>query len=160
MENNKDKLIVDILKGTAILVAFAGVLAADFAGAADMEFEPYDYHELYGYEDEVESCVDILRPNIDAAFDERVEYIVEDIDLRGPWYKFELSAYVYAADGEKTLDGFNVACKSNRWITSARLIDRPNAESAERELLVSDTEQLAAWNRQQLHSKQLAAKAE
>jgi len=108
--------------GLLCLAALTGL------GYSSLTYAEYDYednyHALYGYEDELENCVDILRPSLAGENTDRVSYVVEEIYLHGPWY------------------GFRVACKSNRWIEKARLMERPNPNYADQVLLVHDTDEI------------------
>jgi hypothetical protein len=116
-------------------------------GTAQAEYDYEDnYHALYGYEDELQVCVDLLRPSMGIEQVDRVTYQVEEIDLHGPWYKFEIVASTYLSSGQPVTDGFRVACKSNRWIEQARLIERSNPASVDRALVVHETGELVLDN--------------
>ena len=86
------------------------------------------YFEQRGYQDELLLCADLLRPVLAAGQGDRVSYVVDEIELRGPWYRFEIAATVVSAAGETVLEDYRVGCKSNRWIESARLLARHNAQ--------------------------------
>ena len=126
--------------GLLCLAAFTGL------GYSSLAYAKYDYkdnyHALYGYEDELENCVDILRPSLAGDNTDRVSYVVEEIHLHGPWYRFEIKATTYDSAGQRQLEGFRVACKSNRWIEKARLMKRPNPKYADQVLLVHDTDEI------------------
>ena len=142
MENRFDSIILSFLKTLGISVILASVLIASMARA---EYRPYNYLEAYGYDMELQHCVELLRPTLGAAKDEQVKYVVEDITLRGPWYRFEISASVFGADGSTRVDGFKVLCKSNRWIQSAKLIERRNDPAVNRNLVVKNSIELVAY---------------
>ena len=91
------------------------------------------YLEQYGYEEEMNRCIDLLRPVMRISASQtagaaKIIYDVQDVDLRGPWYRFEISVSVEDEAGAKLLDGYKVGCRSNRWIESAQLKDRRNSE--------------------------------
>jgi len=88
----------------------------------------YNYFEENGYEDELELCLQKIRPMINAGADDAVYYEVEEIDLRGPWYRFEISATKVDRTGQRSIDGYNVGCKSNRWVESVKLLERYNKQ--------------------------------
>jgi hypothetical protein len=103
-------------------VALMLLFANSIAGATD------SYFEQYGYEDEINRCISLLRPSLGAASNDRVTYEIQEIDLRGPWYRFEISASVVDVTGQMKLDAFKVGCKANRWVETAQLMERPNAQ--------------------------------
>jgi hypothetical protein len=145
MENRLDIAILNTLKALGIGVVLAGVFVASMAQADQTEYRPYNYLETYGYDMELQHCVELLRPTLGATVNEKVKYAVEDIVLRGPWYRFEISASVFGADGSTRVDGFKVLCKSNRWIQSAHLFERKNDPSVSRNLVVKNSSQLVAY---------------
>ncbi|MEJ2138335.1 MAG: hypothetical protein P8Y61_02600 [Gammaproteobacteria bacterium] len=104
----------------AIYAAILGVLVTGQAYAA------YGYFTRDDYEDEVNRCIDLLRPALSAKDGDRVIYEIQEIELRGPWYQFEISATVVDAGGVTTVDGFRVGCKANRWVERAELAARDN----------------------------------
>jgi hypothetical protein len=105
--------------GTAATV---GMLAGGVASAEPLFFDQN------GYQDEMHRCIDLLRPALQSVETGKVIYDVQDIELRGPWYQFEISVTVEDAAGNKRLDGYKVGCQSNRWVEIARLEDRRNAQ--------------------------------
>jgi len=143
MDKKIDNAILTSLQLLAISVALASVFAANTAHA---EYKSYDYFEMRGYDSELQQCVELLRPTLGAVQNERTRYTVEDIDLRGPWYSFEIVASVFGIDGRKRVDSFKVRCKSNRWTDSARLIKRKNAPTVDRALVVKTTSELVSYN--------------
>lgn len=118
----------------AMYTAILGVLVTGQAYAA------YGYFTRQDYEDEVNRCIDLLRPALSAKDGDRVIYDIQEIELRGPWYQFEISATVIDAGGVTTVDGFRVGCKANRWVESAKLAERENDRqlNASLELLALD----------------------
>jgi len=104
-------------------ILIAAVMALSSTGA----LAEYNYHESYGFEDEIKQCVEIIRPVLGINSTEKVVYDVQEIDLQGPWYRFEITAVIVDEAGIVQLDGFNFGCKSNRWIESASLLDRRNS---------------------------------
>ena len=113
------------------MAATVGILAAGVANA--------DYFERNGYEDEMNRCIDLIQPSMQAVKSGKVIYDVQEIDLRGPWYQFEISVTVEDEAGARRIDGYKVGCKSNRWIETAELKERRNTEQlpVEMELLAS-----------------------
>jgi hypothetical protein len=142
MDNRFDIVILSFLKTLGIGVILASVLITSVAQA---EYRPYNYLETYGYDMELQHCIELLRPTLGATENEKVKYSVEDIALRGPWYRFEISASVFGADGSTRVDGFKVLCKSNRWIQSAKLIERRNDPAADRNLVVKNSSELVTY---------------
>ena len=106
----------------AIYTAILGVLVTGQAYAA------YGYFTRDDYQDEVNRCIDLLRPALSAQDGDKVIYDIQEIELRGPWYQFEISASVVDADGTTRVDGFKVGCKANRWIEKAQLAERKNKQ--------------------------------
>ena len=145
MENRFDIAILNTLKALGIGVVLAGIFIATTAQADQPEYRPYNYLETYGYDMELQHCVELLRPTLGATENEKVKYVVGDIALRGPWYRFEISASVFGADGSTRVDGFKVLCKSNRWIQSAQLIERKNDPSVSRNLVVKNSSELVTY---------------
>jgi lysyl-tRNA synthetase class II len=132
---------------TMSLLALATFTGLSLSSVAQAEYDYEDnYHALYGYEDELQQCVELLRPSVETEQADRITYQVQEIDLHGPWYKFEIAATTYLADGQKIVDGFRVACKSNRWIEQARLIERRNSPAVDRVLVVRETGELLIDN--------------
>ena len=119
-----------------IIVMIAAAVSLFTAGTASAE---NSYLEQYGYEEEMNRCIDLLRPALQLAELGKVTYDVQEIDLRGPWYQFEISVTVEDESGTKLLDGYKVGCKSNRWIESAQLKYRRNSQE-----LLADTMLLAS----------------
>jgi len=115
------------------LAALAGLLAVGSAQAKD------SFIERYQYQDEMNRCIDLLRPAVQADESGKVLYNVQEIDRRGQWYKFEIDITVTDASGAKTVDGYRVGCEANRWTEVAKLLERDNNESLplQRELLAS-----------------------
>jgi hypothetical protein len=142
MNNRVDKVIVTTLKTMAVFVALASVFAADTASA---DYRPYKYLEHNGFDTELQHCIELLRPTLNAPAESKVEYLVEDVRLRGPWYRFELTASVVESNGTVSLDGFKVLCKSNRWVDSARLIERRNDTATNRRLVVKNSSELITY---------------
>ena len=125
------------------LICLAALTGLGYSSLTYAEWDYEDnYHALYGYEDELENCVDILRPSLAGVDTDRVTYVVEKIYLHGPWYRFEIEASTYDSTGQRQLHNFRVACKSNRWIEKARLMERPNPNYADQVLLVHDTHEI------------------
>ena len=58
-----------------------------------------------------------------------MSYEIEDIRLRGPWYRFEIKTTVVDSNGQTVVDGYRVGCKSNRWIESTQLLARRNSQA-------------------------------
>ena len=118
----------------AMYTAILSVLVTGQAYAA------YGYFTRYDYEDEVYRCIDLLRPALSAKDGDKVIYDIQEIELRGPWYQFEISATVIDADGVTTVDGFKVGCRANRWVEKAQLAERENDRqlSVKLELLARD----------------------
>jgi hypothetical protein len=129
-----------MIRKFSFAAAMLGVFAA---GSASAE---YDYHQSYGYEEQLAQCLDILRPNLQLQKGEQVSYVVEEIERHGPWYEFAIVTTVTDTAGRKRLDGFEVACRSNRWINSAKLLERANDTVSYPPLVVMDTSELAASN--------------
>jgi len=142
MHNTLDIVILKFLKALGIGVILAGILVATTAQA---EYRPYNYLETYGFDMELQHCVELLRPSLGAVENEKVKYVVEDVTLRGPWYRFEIAATVIGVDGSTRVDGFKVLCKSNRWIQSAKLIERKNDSLADRNLVVKNSSELLTY---------------
>ena len=113
-----------MIRGVLINVLMFVIGAAVFIAISSAKAEAYSYFEENGYEEELALCVDLLRPSLAASAGEKVEYVVQDIDLQGPWYRFEIAATVTDVEGQIRIDGYRVGCKSNRWIESAQLDDR------------------------------------
>jgi len=142
MENKMDSRILGTLKALAVLVALASVFVTDIAVA---EYRPYKYFEHHGYDSELQHCVELLRPTLNAPADGKIQYLLQEVKLRGPWYRFEIQASVFDSDGAVSLDGFKVLCKSNRWIESARLIERRNKPAVKRQLVVTTSSELVVY---------------
>jgi hypothetical protein len=142
MDNTLDIVILKFLKALGFGVILAGVFVATTAQA---DYRPYNYLETYGFDMELQHCVELLRPSLGAVENEKVKYVVEDITLRGPWYRFEITATVIGVDGSTRVDGFKVLCKSNRWIQSAKLIERRNDPAVNRNLVVKNSSELVAY---------------
>ena len=123
-----DSLLVAV---NFVLLAVVLVMLSGVAQASD------DYFEQYGYEEEMNRCIDLLRPSLRATASDRVIYDVQEIDLRGAWYRFEISATVVDAAGMSKIDNYRVGCQSNRWVEVARLLERPNKQQLQSELLAS-----------------------
>ena len=130
---------MNIRKIRTSLYAVTGLVAALVVSTSASAYEPYEYFERHGYEDELQRCVESLRPVLDVSDGDQVSYIVDEIDLRGPWYRFEIAATLVNKDGDTELDNFRIGCKSNRWIAEVRLIERDNIQT----LQVEGTEVLA-----------------
>ena len=105
-------------------MAFAALLCCGAANANPA----YDYFELYGYEDELARCVELIRPVLQAKDGEKVTYDVQEIDLRGPWYNFEISTTLVDTQGNKQVDAYKIGCRSNRWVESVKLVERRNSQ--------------------------------
>jgi hypothetical protein len=142
MDSRFDRVFLNSLKALGIAVALASIFAATTAQA---DYRPYNYLETYGYDMELQHCVELLRPTLGAEQNEQVKYVVQDVALHGPWYRFEIKASVIGVDGDARIDGFKVLCKSNRWLESARLIERRNDPSVSRELVVRDSRELIIY---------------
>jgi hypothetical protein len=142
MESKLDSMTVTFLKVLGISIVLASIFAATTVQA---EYRPYNYLEQYGYTEELQHCVDLLRPTLNTGSEERASFVVEDIVLRGPWYRFKISASVFSADGVTRVDSFKVSCKSNRWIESARLFDMKNNPSVKRALVVRNSNELVSF---------------
>ena len=142
MDNRIDRVFSNSLKALGIAVALASIFAATTAQA---DYRPYNYLETHGYDMELQHCVELLRPTLGAEQNEQVKYIVQDVTLHGPWYRFEIKASVIGVEGDARIDGFKVLRKSNRWLQSARLIERKNDPSVSRELVVKDSGQLVIY---------------
>ena len=110
------------------LVLVANLLAI-FAGTAAQASPEFNYFEEYAYQDAMMRCVATLRPVLEVQDTDTVSYIIQEIDLKGPWYRFEISATVLDSEGNTQIDDFQVGCKANRWIDETRLLARRNAES-------------------------------
>ena len=109
--------------------ALAGLAAALLAWFGQINAAAaYDYLEMYGYEDELARCIDLIRPALQAREGEKVTYDVQKIDLRGPWYNFAIGMTLVDRQGNKQIDNYKVGCKANRWVASARLVERRNTE--------------------------------
>ena len=110
--------------GKTLLVAVVSMLfVATVRADANL-----NYAEEYSYRERLMQCVDKLRPIFQPLASDRVIYNVEEIELRGPWYRFEISTTIVAEDGTSVLDDYKVGCKANRWIDSTRLLSRRNAD--------------------------------
>ena len=142
MDNRLDSVNLKFLKALGIGVILAGVFIASTVQA---EYRPYNYLETHGFDMELQHCVDLLRPTLGAVENEKVKYVVEDVALRGPWYRFEITATVIGVDGSTRIDGFKVLCKSNRWIQSAKLIERKNDPLVDRNLVVKNSSELLTY---------------
>ncbi len=110
----------DILRIMTICVALLG-LATAAQGAAE-----YNYFTQHGYEDEINRCIDLLRPALGAQAGDKVVYDIQEIQLRGPWYQFEISTTIIDPKGNISVDDYMVGCKANRWIDSVQLAERRN----------------------------------
>jgi len=119
-------------------VVVATLLTTLTAGNALAE---WDYHETHGYEDELARCVDLIRPVIGLENTDKVTYDVQEIDLHGPWYKFEISTTIVDDDGTTQIDSFNVGCKSNRRISATELLDRTNTARTDQAVLARNQAQ-------------------
>ena len=130
--------------GAVVTLAAASLTTSLAVQAEDNYFEPYNYFENNGYEDELQHCLDILRPNLGltGSSNEKVSYEITEINFRSPWYRFEIVATVSDRAGQPSLEGFRVACKSNRRIESARLLERKNDATDYRALVVRNTSEL------------------
>ena len=117
-------MIAKAFRSLAVRVAVAavGMLAAGLAVADTLDLESSAYQQ------EMHRCIDLLRPALQSVEAGKIIYDVQEIDLRGPWYEFEISVTVEDSAGNKRLDGYRVGCQSNRWIEMARLEERRNAE--------------------------------
>lgn len=109
-------------RAVRVAVAAVGMLAGGLAAAESL------YFEQNAYQEEMHRCIDLLRPALQSVAAGKVIYDVQEIELRGPWYEFEISVTVEDPAGNKRLDGYKVGCQSNRWVEMARLEDRRNNE--------------------------------
>jgi len=105
----------------AILMT-VGCVAASLASAGNLDFEQH------AYAIELNRCIDMLRPAMQASRASKISYDVQEIQLSGPWYQFEISVSVDRENGAERIDSYKVGCKSNRWIDSSELQVRHNAE--------------------------------
>ncbi len=104
------------------MAATVGALATGIANAE------VSYFERNGYEEEMNRCIDLLQPAMQSINSGKIIYDVQQIDLRGPWYQFEISVSVEDEAGIKSLDSYKIGCKANRWIESAELNVRRNTQ--------------------------------
>ena len=131
---------MDNYKASKCLKGIVASISLLTVSAANAE---YNYFETHGYQDELKTCIDVLRSNLDLRDDDVVSYEVEKIDLRGPWYRFDIVTTVTDGAGQERLGEFEIGCKSNRWIVSARLIERVNNPSSYQPITVHNTHELA-----------------
>jgi len=119
---------------TLVVVATVGMLTAGVAGAGDLNYAEQ------AYRDELNRCVALLRPAMPVTGVRKITYEVQEIELRGPWYQFEISVSVEDESGATRIGGYRVGCKSNRWIDSSTLQARRNVQSLPltKELLASE----------------------
>ena len=104
-------------------IAFTvGLLAAGIASSGNLDFVEQAYAE------ELNRCIDMIRPVMPASGAGKIIYDVQQIDLRGPWYQFEISVSIEEENGATKIDGYKIGCKSNRWGNSATLQARRNRQ--------------------------------
>jgi len=109
--------VIGLISGTANAVA---------SSAAEYEFA-----------DELNRCVSLLRPSVQAFGDGKVVYDVQDYKRTGPWYRFEISVSVEDEAGTQLLDNYRVGCSSNRWVDSAYLSSRRNSQQLPKRLTLA-----------------------
>lgn len=112
------------------LMASKGLLALLLGSSGSGAMASYNYFEQYGYEPQLQRCVDLLRPAVTGSPGDQVRFEVEEIKLRGPWFRFEISTTVRDQTGRVRLNDYKVGCKANRWVAKTRLIRRPNQTAA------------------------------
>jgi hypothetical protein len=113
----------ELRSGTVFVIAtVVFMLMTGVASATNLTLE------RNAYADELDRCIDLIRPSVQAGDVGKITYDVQEIDLRGPWYEFEISVSVEGENGAMQLDGYKVGCKSNRWIDASKLQARRNIE--------------------------------
>jgi hypothetical protein len=88
------------------------------------------------FSEELNRCVDLLRPQVQMIGAERTVYDVQDVKLTGPWYRFEISVSVENDTGDSLLNDYRVGCSANRWVDEAYLSGRRNSETLPKAILV------------------------
>ena len=95
------------------IVALASVAGAATAAA--------DVPKRFAYQDELQRCVDQLRPELNLREGDRVMHFLDDTSRRGQWYRFELETTVTDEAGTVVVEGLKVNCRANRWDSRTEL---------------------------------------
>ena len=107
---------------TGVIAAAVGMLTWGVASSGDLNLT------RQAYEDEMNRCINLLRPLMPVNTNSKIIYDVQGIDLRGPWYLFDISVSIEDQNGVELVDGYKFGCKSNRWKDSSELQSRRNTQ--------------------------------
>lgn len=89
---------------------------------------PLSHDQRTAYENDLQQCIDLLRPALNMSIGDQVTYLITEVDSHGNWYRFEISATKVNQSGQVEIDGYNVGCKSNHRVAETRLLERDNEQ--------------------------------